>query len=241
MADSEKGILNPDWDEYSRARLLSRNRLLYEHHRLSIKLFVDYFKDVDISSRVLDIGCGDGFFMEILRDLGFEYLEGIDPSEVALSRARKKGLQVRQDDIYALAREEGEQYDAIILMDVIEHLNDPFLAIQIIHHLLVQGGRFYLSTLVCDSLAKRFQRLLLRQSRLAQSRVWDETHVWAPTKREVVELLQRNSFRIEFARRISNRLPYGERISSSLQRFSQQFAWGGLFGDLLCVAARKKR
>ena len=51
------------WKEYGEQRLLSKNRLILQHHRILNEYFLDYFKSVDTSAKVLDIGCGEGFYL----------------------------------------------------------------------------------------------------------------------------------------------------------------------------------
>lgn len=82
------------WDRYGQTRLLSRNRLLFERHRLLIRYFLDFFKNVDTAAEVLDVGCGEGLFLELLRNLGFQKLSGIDLSGSMIKRAQQKGLKV---------------------------------------------------------------------------------------------------------------------------------------------------
>jgi len=45
---------------------------------------------------ILDIGCGTGFSLEYLRDLGFTNLKGIDPSKEMIKLAKEKNLDVQE-------------------------------------------------------------------------------------------------------------------------------------------------
>lgn len=88
--------------------------------RLIQQRFAAYFKG---RRKVLDIGCGQGIFMEVLREQGCEP-EGvdIDPQMVALARA--KGLTVHCDDLLAfLERCEENAHDGIYAANIIEHFN----------------------------------------------------------------------------------------------------------------------
>lgn len=88
------------------------------------RAFLPYFEKC---SRVLDIGCGRGEFLEILRDQGVRGI-GVDsdPDMVAFCRSRQ--LEVEQSDaITYLERLEDRSLDGIFIDQVIEHLEPQYL------------------------------------------------------------------------------------------------------------------
>ncbi len=87
---------------------------------------------------VLDIGCGYGFFVEKICQRGWNG-RGIDISEPAVKTARKRGLDVRCMTIEEIAHQ-GEQFDAVTMFYVLEHLNDPAHALETIKSLVRPGG-----------------------------------------------------------------------------------------------------
>jgi len=69
--------------------------------------------------KILDLGCGNGGFMQRAREAGFE-IEGIDLSAEMIRMATQKGLSVQCIDIADL---EGE-YDAVVaIFDVLNYLS----------------------------------------------------------------------------------------------------------------------
>lgn len=231
-------LKNEKWEAYYGKRLLSRNRLLSQHHKLAVNFFLDYFKQVDINLKVLDVGCSEGFFMELLRNLGFENIKGIDPSSKVVEKAKKKGLIAEQNDIDEFQTK--EKYDVILMMDVLEHLEKPEQALEKAYKLLNDNGALYLNIPICDSLALRCRRFLKLASRESQLHDWDETHINAYSKKELVSLLKACSFSVVKSQRISNRFPFISRISLKFSEFLQQFTLCGLFGDFLSVIAIKR-
>jgi len=165
------------WDGYWQNRCLSRNRTLLYHHRLITDVFRSHFasKDTDIS--ILDIGCGDGYYLDFLRNLGFTKLKGIDLSSRGVKIARAKGHDVDQKDVYELKAD--EKYDAAVMMDVIEHFKDPLSAIKIIDRVLNRKGFIYACVPICNSVRNRWRRFIYRETRLQQVRRIDETHLHA--------------------------------------------------------------
>jgi SAM-dependent methyltransferase len=218
-----------DWEEYGLKRYPSRNRLLFPEHRLTTIKFIDYFKHLDVSLSVLDAGCGDGFWMEILRDLGFSDLLGVDLSYTLLARAKSKGLRVAQYSVYRMSFR--RKFDIIIMCDVLEHLPDITGTLNSIRGALEDDGILYIMIPVYDSLSNRFQRLTHRRSKIYQAKEHDQTHLHAFSKRDVIPLLSSYQLQVEKAFYTANRLPF---VTGRIQRFT----FGNRFGNWLSVVAR---
>ena len=88
-----------DWELYAVTRFLGRNRLLFEHHQEVLRDFLHFFSHLSTELHIFDVGCSSGFFLVILRELGFEKIEGTDISETFVSHARTKGLQCRTANV----------------------------------------------------------------------------------------------------------------------------------------------
>jgi len=73
--------------------------------------------------KVLDVGCGMGFAITTLLDLGFQRVSGIDIDPGQVAAAQKQGLDVERvsDSVEFLNRHPGE-YNLILCLDVIEHV-----------------------------------------------------------------------------------------------------------------------
>lgn len=95
-------------------------------------------------SRLLDIGCGNGEFLVLAAQAGWSVV-GLEPDPKAAEAARTLGLDVRQNSINSL-NPEIERFDGITLSHVIEHLHDPFSALQRCYDLLNPGGWIWIET-----------------------------------------------------------------------------------------------
>lgn len=101
--------------------------------------------------RVLDIGCGGGLLSEPMARLGADVV-GADAAErnipVARVHAQIQGLSI---DYRHTAAEDlaaaGEQFDAILNMEVVEHVVDPLNFLTACQQLLKPGGAMICSTL----------------------------------------------------------------------------------------------
>lgn len=96
---------------------------------------------------LIDLGCADGYVCLTLATRGIE-CHGVNlyqPSiDIARERAKKHKLSAifTCDDLFNMKG----SYDAVVLMEVLEHLPDPQKAIDHCMRLLNPGGSFYLST-----------------------------------------------------------------------------------------------
>jgi SAM-dependent methyltransferase len=97
--------------------------------------------------RILEIGCGNGRFLSLLREYGPTHWElaGVDFSESAVQQCRAIGLRAEVARVEDLRSEDGT-FDAVIMMQLIEHLEDPRAACERVRALLRPGGVFILET-----------------------------------------------------------------------------------------------
>jgi 2-polyprenyl-6-hydroxyphenyl methylase/3-demethylubiquinone-9 3-methyltransferase len=101
--------------------------------------------------RILDIGCGGGLLAEPMARLGADVV-GADAAErnipVAKVHAEQSGLTI--DYRYTTAEDmatTGEKFDAVLNMEVVEHVADPLAYLTACKDLLKPGGLHICSTI----------------------------------------------------------------------------------------------
>jgi 2-polyprenyl-6-hydroxyphenyl methylase / 3-demethylubiquinone-9 3-methyltransferase len=100
---------------------------------------------------ILDVGCGGGLVSEPLARLGAR-VTGLDPTPDAITVARQhaeqQGLAIdyRDGRVEDLA-DAGESFDAVVCMEVVEHIPDPAAFLQTLARVVRPGGILVLSTL----------------------------------------------------------------------------------------------
>lgn len=209
----------------------SASHLTRATDRALLEAFVEFFSAADRSSVVLEMGCGDGFWLEVLRNLGYRNVIGIDISPAALEMATQKGLNVRLGDLYQL--EVDDVFDIVLLCDTLEHLPDPREALRRAHRALRTRGTLFLAVPVYDSLAEQLERRFRGVSRPHQCQRDDMTHRHAFTEPALHALLDECHFSVESSYRVGNLLP---------GKNSKISAWtgGGRFGRWLCIVAQTR-
>lgn len=96
--------------------------------------------------RVLEVGCGLGYLTYALRRAGYDAL-GLDVSpEAVASATRAFGQFYRAESIESYAAKCPDTFDAIVMVEVIEHLEDPVKVLQGAMRLLAPGGSVIVST-----------------------------------------------------------------------------------------------
>jgi SAM-dependent methyltransferase len=89
--------------------------------------------------RLLDIGCGPGFFLKTAKERGWQVL-GLEPSRQAAAHARSLGLDVIEGFFNADTAAQLGRFDAVHLNNVLEHVPDPADVVKRSRGLLAPGG-----------------------------------------------------------------------------------------------------
>lgn len=144
--------------------------------------------------RILDIGCGGGLLSEPMARLGATVV-GADAAPrnipVAQVHAAQSGLQIdyrhtTAEDMAAA----GEQFDAVLNMEVVEHVSDPLAYLTACHDLLKPGG-----LMVCSTLNRNPKSYLMAIIGAEYVMRWlpKGTHEWSKfiTPDELYDLLRR--------------------------------------------------
>lgn len=103
----------------------------------------------DPSFRVLDVGCGKGYFVKACVDQGIK-AQGIDLSETGIAFARNGlGVEAQCGSLAELKASLGH-FDVVTFWATIEHLPDPIQMLRDISDVLTPGGQLLLDTGIGD-------------------------------------------------------------------------------------------
>ena len=138
--------------------------------------------------RILDVGCGDGFFLRSVKNIGWE-VHGMEMSEEAVHRAKSMGVEQVTRGTFDDASYPENYFDVIRFWSVLEHIYDPLATLAKVNRFLKPGGLLVLQVPNYRSAAARW----------AGSRwsAWDvPRHLYHFSSRSLKTLLEKSNFRM---------------------------------------------
>ena len=132
--------------------------------------------------RVLDVGCGPGFFLEAAAARGWESW-GLDPSAYAVAMARRLFDDHVQVGVFGTAPLPAGHFELVTAFDAFEHVYDPRGFLQAAHRLLKPGGLVAITTPDPTSLLAR-----VSGRRWVSFKIPEHVFYWSPaTIRRVLD------------------------------------------------------
>jgi 2-polyprenyl-3-methyl-5-hydroxy-6-metoxy-1,4-benzoquinol methylase len=106
--------------------------------------------------RLLDVGCGNGQKLSLLRSLGWT-VTGTDVDPKAVRQAQAKGLEVHLGSL-EVQQFPDDFFDVITLNHVIEHVNEPHILLEECRRILKPSGLLLVFTPNSESLGHRLYK-----------------------------------------------------------------------------------
>jgi 2-polyprenyl-3-methyl-5-hydroxy-6-metoxy-1,4-benzoquinol methylase len=103
-----------------------------------LRRLTSLFAATDRSARILDVGCGAGLFFDALQRFG--HVEGIESDRSAVERGGKWRANILVGQLDA-AFKPAAPYDAILMLDILEHVPDPEQLLHLARPLVKPDGR----------------------------------------------------------------------------------------------------
>ena len=125
-----------------------------EPTRVSLEGLIDQFEKYRKNNRMLDVGCGEGWILELAKKRGWE-VYGTEFSDRAIEICRQKGIKM-YEGVLDPAKIAERDFDVIISSETIEHINNPQQELKSMHQLLRKGGLIYITTPNFNSYLRRW-------------------------------------------------------------------------------------
>ncbi len=133
--DTELNAFYSDYPEYGELSPVTVRR-----YRELLQTFLPYRKH----NRLLEIGCGDGFFLDLAREAGWEvYGTEYNPRSIAVCKA--KGIRM-QEGVVRPSEFQVPDFDVVLSLEVIEHTRGVHHEAEAMVTLCRPGGLIYLTT-----------------------------------------------------------------------------------------------
>lgn len=145
---------------------------------------------------LLEIGCGNGFFLERALEMGYRSVAGVEPSHAAVESARADiGPVVVRDLMREGLFMEGS-FDVVCLFQVFDHVPDPRALLRAVHLALRPGG---LLLVLNHDVESRSARLLKDRSPII-----DIEHTYLYSRRTLRRILELEGFDVVESGGVSN-------------------------------------
>jgi SAM-dependent methyltransferase len=138
---------------------------------------------------LLEIGAGNGFFLEVALAEGFTTVNGIEPSAEAIAAARPDVRPTLVRDILRPGLFPPESFDAVCAFQVLDHVPEPLAFLRECHAMLKPRG---LVLLFMHNVAAISARIMKSRSPIIDI---EHTYLYSPST--ITRLLQRAGFRVE--------------------------------------------
>ncbi len=113
---------------------------------------LDRFEGARKTNKLLDVGCGIGYFLEVAKSRGWD-VYGTEFTDAAIQICEAKGIKMKKG-VLDPSSFEPESFDVITSFEVIEHINTPRTEISNFSKLLRKGGLLYITTPNFNSLLR---------------------------------------------------------------------------------------
>ncbi len=152
------------------------------------------------SGKLLELGCAYGFFLAEAK-VCFD-VQGIEMGESAVRFCRTRGFDVEQGTLTEEYVGSRAPFDAVVMLDVVEHLTEPDKAIELVHMAMKPGGKLMLTTGDWES---AMSRVMGRNWRL----MTPPQHTYFFSPRTMTAMLKRLGFEVVEYRKPWKTVPFG--------------------------------
>ncbi|MFZ4856588.1 MAG: class I SAM-dependent methyltransferase [Desulfuromonadaceae bacterium] len=147
----------------------------------------------------LDIGAGDGAFLEQLVTLGFDQIAGVEPSRAPIAAARPEIRPLLKEGNFNGEEFPSASFSLVTCFQTLEHIYDPLVMAQGVYRLLKPGGAAFF---ICHNRRALSARLLGRKSP-----IFDIEHLQLFSPQSARHLLEQTGFTNVTLMPVVNRYP----------------------------------
>ncbi|MFZ1798362.1 MAG: class I SAM-dependent methyltransferase [Chitinophagaceae bacterium] len=95
--------------------------------------------------KILEIGCGDGYFMELCKKNNIHDITGLELNNAAADAGNAAGLNILKETIEAYSESNSNTYNAVCFFQVLEHITEVRSFLNAALHCLKKGGQLIIA------------------------------------------------------------------------------------------------
>ena len=138
--------LKAHYDLYPRANAISEITLKRYDELL------DTFEPFRKTNNLIDVGCGDGYFLEAAKRRNWNVF-GTEFTQEAIEVCRKKGIQMTESPLDS-GHYPRDFFDVVTSFEVVEHINNPHQELAVFNSILRKHGVVYVTTPNFNSISR---------------------------------------------------------------------------------------
>ena len=170
----------------------SFNNFIYEEHPLRFYTIEFIKKRVEITDKVLDLGCKFGEMSNKIADFS-EKVVGVDfvmgDIKFAKSKYNKSNLEFIHGDAFAYLKTCSEKFDVIILSHILEHIDNP---LEFLKQCSLYSKKLFIEVPDYDKTYLNYYRTSLNN----KLQYTDADHVWEFDRKELLGLIEGADLRV---------------------------------------------
>lgn len=215
---------NPILKEKEINKLYRKSKVTYELEIENLKKSYGYYleKVIDYApgkKSLLEIGCGNGFFLEEALKQRFDRTWGVEPSVSAIENAPIKVKRFIKNDIFKKGLFENDFFDVVCFFQTLDHIVDPNKFLRTCHEVLKEKGVIFCIVHDIDSLSARLMG--------EKSPIFDIEHTYLFNQQTLRKLFEKNNFKVLNQMKIVNEysfkywnslLPFGESLKKFIEK-----------------------
>jgi SAM-dependent methyltransferase len=192
------------------------------HETLTKQVIDQYVLPLNIpkNGKILDLGCGPGYFLNYMREQGYTDLTGVTLSPEDVKICEANGHTIKKYDMSFLPQSEGyydESVDFIFLRHSLEHSPYPIFTLMEYNRVLKQGSKMYIEVPAPDCERKH---------------EWNLNHYSILGTEQLAALLVRTGFNIDKFETLDFDVEFAEPNPENLKNAKEKF---------YCIVATKQR
>lgn len=185
------------------------------------------------TGKAIDIGCGNGKLLHLLKQEGWE-VKGLELSSLLADSIKEKlSIEVKVADFLTYEPGKSDLYDLVTLRHVLEHLPDPVLAMKKINSFLNSGGYAVLEFPNIEALDLKFKRFLQRkniyQKKYREDYIPGHCNEYSKSSFEYLaaktgfELVEFETYSYNpFRNYLYNRFPIGDKVRTIIRKINDE-------------------
>lgn len=192
------------------------------HETLTKQVIDQYVLPLNIpkNGKILDLGCGPGYFLDYMKAQGYTDLTGVTLSPDDVKMCEANGHTIKKYDMSFLPQKDGyydESVDFIFLRHALEHSPYPIFTLMEYNRVLKQGSKMYIEVPAPDCERKH---------------EWNLNHYSILGTEQLAALLVRTGFNIDKFETLEFDVEFAEPNPENLKHAKEKF---------YCVVVTKQR